>query len=241
MKINRKIGKFFRDVYLYDFKSCYFNTMKSLGLDVSNVEEEDKRKRNIQIGWKQKGNKSLADTLFVSATNTVDAYIQQNSLDESEVIVKQKDGFISTRKLERDNLFTKLDLRERIIFLIVGYDRKEFLLLTDDGKIIVKGIPNRYEEMNKYYNRFKLLDTNSKINLFNFMNNIYEEIINSNSISTFLIPKNNNKVSVIFKQWGEVLINSTSSKIIDPKDINKVEYFIRYLSPFTKSLFEEFA
>ena len=151
--INSTCPLVLHDLYGYDIVSCYPQILGKQFYDFGEIDLDNKAERNIFIGTQQRGNENLSQFLIKSAENLVNYYLQENNFTDDEIIATQRDGFIVKRLLDNDDEFIDMKLREFIDFLIISTDRQKFLYL-EDGKIIVKGMPYYYDDLQIFYQMF---------------------------------------------------------------------------------------
>jgi len=225
-----------RDLYLYDFKSAFPRILESIDWSFEDIDLDDKQERNIFIGKAQQGNENLSSYLNNSVTSLLDFYITENNIDKDSIIVTQKDGFISTKRLEKTDNFMKLDFRYSIDFLILTPDRKKFLY-TRDNEVTVKGISCIYDKLFSIYNRFANLSLCNKKTLFKQLEFIKQDVHNQPK-EFYMIPVDDDAFVVQMKKLGPIKIKDSVS--FSKEDVNTEEYFNHYFSEFMKSLFIEF-
>ena len=108
MKINQNLKLVMKDLYLYDIEACHYNLVKKLGLDISELDENDKTSRNIQIGKMMRKNPRLTSVLRNTTRSIIDEYIRKNNIQEDEIVIRQYDGMILTRGLQETNVVSFL-------------------------------------------------------------------------------------------------------------------------------------
>lgn len=241
MEINKNCNLFLRDIYLYDIKSCHYQILKKYGFNVLGIDEKNKLKRNIQIGKLMQTNPRLTSFLRNITKNIVDEFINENKILNDEIILRQYDGLIITRALRTmtQNNIT-LDYRSHFQNLIISINRKSYIALDSLNNVIIKGISNRYKGIDKIYEKLIKINYVYRSSIFKSLQNIKDEFINSNDILSFCIPINKNKSTIFLKKYGQVEISKNIIKIMDLDDIDKKKYFDFYISPFTKSIVNEF-
>ena len=72
-----------KDLYLYDIEACHYNIVKHLGIDTSELDENDKTKRNIQIGKMMRKNPRLTSVLRSTTRSIIDEYIRRNNIQHA--------------------------------------------------------------------------------------------------------------------------------------------------------------
>ena len=153
MNINKNCRLFLNNVYSYDVRSCHYNILKSLNLDISNIDKENKLTRNIQIGKLMGENPKLTTIIRSTVTSLIDEYILRNKISNDNIIVRQYDGFMTTKPLSiTTDQYLPIELQTIFAVFIISLDRTKFIA-TDGNKISLKGIAYRYEEMDKIYKK----------------------------------------------------------------------------------------
>jgi hypothetical protein len=208
--------------------------MEGIGWDFSDVDLSDKKSRNIQIGISQRDNKDLSSFLIESITSFIDYYVSMNNLTQDDIIVTQRDGFITRKKLVITDELMKLDFRGIIDFLIISTDRKKYLAIRDDS-VEVKGISNVYNELFIIYNKFKNLNFFNKKILFSQLDSIKQTVFNIQEKKFFMIPFNDEVV--VQSIGGPRIISGENAFSI--KDIDKIKYYNHYFREFLESIYLE--
>ena len=242
MKINDKCQLFLRDVYLYDISSCHYSILEKSSFDVSFLEKDDKKKRNIQIGLLMKENPKFTSLLRNTTNSIINEYISINKLKDEEIVTRQYDGIIVTRPLEVTKLNLPLDFRTHILIFISSFNRNSYISY-DGNKTSIKGVSNRYNTIDSLYHQF-LSQTNflNKSSVFKQLQKLKNVFLQTKNIKLFCMPSNDdNSFVVYFKEFEDIKISKQTAKIIDVNDINKEWYFNFYIKPFAQSLVLEFA
>ena len=68
-----------RDVFSYDIEACHYNLLAKFGYDMSNIDRENKLKRNIQIGKIMRYNETIKSQLRDTTAKIIDDYILNQS------------------------------------------------------------------------------------------------------------------------------------------------------------------
>ena len=102
MQISKNCNFVLKDLFSYDFQACNYYLLKNIGWDLSEIPFEDKAQRNIQIGYLQRNNPKLARYLYDSTISLIDMYLSENKVDEQQVIVRARDGVITSKKFPRN-------------------------------------------------------------------------------------------------------------------------------------------
>lgn len=240
MNINKTINLVLKDVYSYDISSCHYNILKQLGFDVSDIDKDNKEKRNITIGKMMKENPRITFVLRETTNNIIMEYLNINNIKDEEIVTIQYDGFISIKPLKELNLYIPLELRTIYNKLIISSDRNKFIALDHKDKLDVKGVAHRYDEMDNIYK--KILDINfiSKKMIFERLQKIKNEIVSGENIKLYGIPIDDENYNVIFKGYGIIPISQSVISMLDLDDIEKEKYFDIYIRPFTESICFEY-
>jgi hypothetical protein len=241
MKINNKCKLFMRDIYLYDIVSCHYSILEKAGFDVSFLEKNNKKKRNIQIGLLMKDNPRYTSLLRNTTNSIIDEYISINKLKDEEIVTRQYDGIIVTRPLYETKLTIPLALQSNIMIFISSLTRNSYI--SYDGKITsIKGVPNKYKVIDSLYHQF-LTTTNfvNKSSVFKQLQKLKDLFLESTNTNLFCIPINDNSFVVYLKEFGDIKISKQTSKMLDIDDIDKEWYFNFYIKPFAQSIVLEFA
>jgi len=241
MKINENLNLIMKDLYLYDIEACHYNIIKHLGLDTSELNENDKTGRNIAIGKMMRKNPRLTSTLRNTTASIIDEYIRRNKIQDDEIVIRQYDGMILTRGL-RETEIGKIPLKKRNFFqiFICSIDRSKYISLDQSFKTSIKGVPFRYPQMDEIYSQICKLNFGKKGAIFRGLQNIKDRFFNSEDTKLFGIPLKNGKFNIFITRYGEMQVSEQTLKIMDPEDIDKQRYFDFYIIPFTKSIVYEF-
>lgn len=241
MKINERHKLILKDVYSYDISSCHYNILKRYGFDLSNINKEDKLKRNTQIGLMMKNNPRVTSLLRKTTDNLIDSYISMNKIKDEEIVLRQYDGILVLVPLRETNLSgMPIDFREHFEIFISSINRRMYIARSSRGNIKIKGVPSKYQELEYFYEKICKINFANKDRIFKRLQEIKDEFLNSQSPFLFGVPTVNGKVNVFLKDYGEMEIAQNTLKVIDVDDIDKERYFEFYLSPFTKSIVIEF-
>ena len=236
MNINKFCRLFLNNVYSYDISACHYNILKSLNYDISNIEKNDKLKRNIQIGKLMKGNPQLTNTIRSITESLIDEYILRNKLLKDDIIIRQYDGFMSLKPLKQTtDQYLPIDLQTIFSVFIISLDRTKFIA-TDGNKISIKGIPNRYQEIDNIFKKILFINYANKNSIFVSLQNIKDEILTSQNPKLYCIPSGEGKYNIFLKQYGQFEISETLINILDTSDIDKERYFNHYFKSFFDSI-----
>ncbi len=242
MEINRTCKLYLSNVYLYDIVSCHYTIIKRLGYNLDNINEEDKFERNKQIGIMMRDNPNLTTVLRTTTTSIVDDCLLRNNVTEDELILRQYDGFLTTRELRDTNIHFPLDLRKVFSQMLISSCRVMYIGRTfPDDKITIKGVSNRYSAMDEILKKTIRTCSKSKDRIFKTLSDIKDEILNSKDQNLYAIPSGDNTFSILLKKYGQYQVSKSFLKILDTDDIYKEWYYNRYIRPFAESIVIEFA
>ncbi len=237
MKINEKLKLVLRDIYLYDIEACHYTIMKKLGFDLSEIDKDDKLKRNIQIGQMMRKNPKLTSALRSTTNTLIDEYILRNNIQDDDIVIRQYDGIIITKRLHETNIQeVPLNMRNYFEIFIISYDRKMYIACDNYKKFSIKGVPFRYDKMDQIYKKICQINFANKTSIFKSLQRLKYDFLNSTDATLFGIPIKGDKYNVYLKGYGEIEISKQTLKIMDTDDIDKQRYFNFYITPFTKSI-----
>ena len=240
MNINKGCRLFLRDVFLYDITACHYQIIQRLGYYVKDVPTHDKLARNTYIGLMMRENPRLVTILRSITSSTIDEYLLKNNISDDNIIIRQYDGFISTKILRETNLTIPIDLKASLVYMLISSDRKAFMTLDSNNNVTIKGVPFRYEAIDDMLKKLMFLNYGNKEYLFKGLQKIKDEILLSEDSSLYCIPTVDETSNVFLKKYGEIQISNSFAKIMDSKDIDKERYFEFYIRPFTESILIEF-
>jgi len=238
MQINENNKLILSDVYLYDIESCHYSIMQNLGLDMTGIERENKIERNIQIGKMMRRNPKLTSLLRNATKSIIDEYMRVNEIGEDDIVLRQYDGVMLYKKILRitDLKGIPLNIRKHYIIFISSIDRKKYIALDSENKTSIKGVPYKYDGMNKIYERICKINFTNKETLFRNLQRIKDDMMTTQNAKMFGIPVADNRFNIFLKGYGQVEVTKATLKIMDPEDIDRNKYFDFYIAPFTKSI-----
>lgn len=240
MDFNKSCKLFNRNVFSYDISSCHYQIAKKLGLDLSKIDKNDKKQRNIQIGLMMRNNPKLINVIRQTTESLINEYLLLNDLKEDDLIIRQYDGFITKKTLKITSLSIPIDLRNSFINMIISCDRKMYIANTDE-KVIIKGLSKKYEKINKILENILKINFANKSSIFSTLQKIKDDFFDSEDPLLFAIPSSEkNKCYVVVKKYGEIEISDGVLNSMDIDDIDKRFYYDFYIKPFTKSIVLEF-
>jgi small nuclear ribonucleoprotein (snRNP)-like protein len=234
--INDSCSLVLQDLYLYDFKSAYPRILESIDWDFKDIDLDDKSSRNISIGLAQRNNENLSSFLMNTVGNLLQFYLSENNIDEKNVIVTQRDGFILNTFLRNTDEFMKLDLREHIELMVISPDRKKYLSTSNKG-VTVKGLQNKYDALDDVYKEFGKLNLYNKTVLFKQLSRLKELVLN-NKNKRFYMVEVNDKLAVITKKHGTLVVSN--EHVFNLQDVDSMKYYDHYFREFMEAIFLEF-
>lgn len=240
MEINKSCHLLLKDVYHYDITSCHYVIIKRLGYDVSNIDAHDKLKRNIQIGLMMRDNPKLTSIIRSITNSTISDYLLRNGITEDELILRQYDGVIVTRRLQETKLHIPLDYRSSFNFMLISINRQMYISYNDKG-VSIKGVPYRYPQMDSMYEKIIKICDRNKYKIFKTLQEIRDEILIWGKPQLYAIPTSETKCNIFLKYYGQTQISKSMAKVIDANDIDRERYYNYYIRPFAESLVVEFA
>jgi hypothetical protein len=241
MDINPTCKLVQKDVYLYDISSCHYRLLKNLGFDLSNIDKDDKLKRNTQIGLLMREHPNLIPALRNITNSTISEYILRNNVSEDDLILRAYDGIIVKRTLkETTDNFISIDMQANYDLMVISSDRQRYIS-THYNNVIIKGVPNRYSEMDKMLKKLAFgVKGKPNVVVFEAMQKIKDEILNSENVKLFCIPGAKGKFNIFLKAYGDIEISETMIKLLTTEDVDKERYFDYYIRPFCESITIEY-
>jgi hypothetical protein len=173
----------------------------------------------------------------------IDEYIRVNELTDDDIVLRQYDGILVYKKILRvtDLKGIPLNIRKEFLVFISSIDRKKYIALDREMKVVIKGIPYRYGEMDEIYKRIcRIVDSARKESIFRRLREIKDHVMTTPNSKLFGIPVGDKKFNIFMKGYGQVEVTKASLKIMDANDIDRDRYFNYYIAPFTKSIVVEF-
>lgn len=181
-------------------------------------------------------NPRITEILRETTNNLISDYISRNDIEKDQIIVRQYDGFISTKRLKRIDGSIPLDLRSIFEKFISSIDKDKYLALDEKRNTVIKGISHKNSKIDTLYTKILNFNFLNRISIFKGMQEIKDEILNSHDISLYCIPISNDYEGVYLKEHGLVSISKSAKNMLDTDDIDKNKYFDLYIRPFTESL-----
>ena len=178
MKINDHVQYIVRDVYFYDIESCHYQILSGLGYDLSHIDETDKLRRNTQIGIMMRDNPRLVKILRNITTSTIDSYLKINNVHPGQIILRQYDGVILTKRLDRTNEYIPLPLRTVYTIFISSIYRNSYLAY-DGFASKIKGVKYLYPEIGHYLKKILKFNFIDKRTVFRQLQQLKDDILTS--------------------------------------------------------------
>lgn len=225
----------YSDVYEYDFSACSYNILKNLGWNTTAINPTNKEKRNIQIGYLQRDNPRLADYIQSSMEQLIDFYLEINELSKSDVLLRQKDGIITTKRLDKIDETMPLEFRGIISKLIFTLDRKQWLILYQNGMVSVKGIRDKPCDVS-FYSYFQNLDFTSTQNLINGIESFRRKIYTGTTIMWYCKEFDDEHIVVPIVGEGLIKLRKSIVMTLSSNDIEKTFLWNEYIWPFIRSI-----
>jgi hypothetical protein len=212
-----------------------------MGIDLEGVDANDKLSRNIHIGKMMGENPRLTSVLREATIKLINDYIALNNIKEEEIILNQYDGFLTQKYLKERNLHVPLEIKNIFEVFIISNDRQKYIARDRDGTVVIKGVSNRYEEMDKIYEKIAKINFSIKTAIFNSLQKIKDEVLFSDNPELYCIPSNDkNYYNVYFRQLGKTKISKDAVDLINPSDVDRELYFNNYVRKFTESIVRSF-
>jgi hypothetical protein len=234
--INKSCNLVLQDLYLYDFKSAYPRILDGIDWDFQDVDLANKYDRNIAIGLAQRNNENLSSFLMNTVGSLLQFYLAENNVNEKDIIVTQRDGFILNTFLSNTDEFLELDFREHIQLMVITPDRKKYLTISDQG-VTVKGLQNKYDALDSVYELFSKLNLYSKKVLFKQLNRIKDRVIHGEDKKFYMVEVGDRK-AVLTKTHGTLVV--ADDRMFNLKDIDTQKYYDHYFKEFLEAIFLEF-
>lgn len=236
MNINKNCKLFLTDLYYYDIESCHYNILKRLNYDISDLTLKNKDERNIQIGLLMKKNPNIIPIIRSLTESMINEFLSENKINDDDIICRQYDGFLSKKPLFFSYNKINIILKDKINILIICYERQSYIGIDNKNEIIVKGINDKYEKINKYYKKILNINFYDKKSIFKSLHNIKNELLyEENNPNIFSIPIENDYY-IQLKKYGKMKIRKNLINILDLDDIDRMWYFEYYLKKFFNSI-----
>jgi hypothetical protein len=228
-----------RDVFSYDIEACHYNLLQKFGYDMTYIDKENKLKRNIQIGKIMRDNETIKSRLRETTTKIIDDYIAFNEIEESDILIRQYDGIITTKRLmETEKSILPLAMQNRYDIVLISIDRGKYIAFDNlRNKIKIKGVPSLYDGIKKYYKMLiKIVDIENKSGVLSNLGKFKISFDKEQDLNVFAIPVDENEVEMIFKSFGQIKIKKNTLYYMDDEEIDKNFYYDFYLHSFVQSV-----
>ena len=237
MQLNPNLPLVMRDVRIYDIEACHYTILKNRGFDLSHIDMNDKLGRNIKFGQMMRDNPRLTSLLRNTTESIINDYITTNRIKDNEIVIRQYDGLILTKKLDITNIgHVPLEMRQVLNIMICSIKRNSYISIDSEENLKIKGVAHRYDAMNEVYRQLCLTQDVTAIARFERLQKIKDDFFSSDDSKLFGIPNRNKKFNVFLLGYGELEVSESTLKIMDTEDIDKEKYFKFYIEPFTKSI-----
>ena len=204
--------------------------------DFKDISLSDKTQRNLFIGKQQINNPQLSSFLNESVKSLTDYYLRVNEIKDDEIIFRQKDGFILTKKLAKNNDYIEMKYRGMIDLMIIDINRSAMIYFDDTGDISVKGVRHYYKALNKIYKKLFELNLYDKRTIFQQLENLKNKVLKPTDLSLYGVQKDD---WYTFMLKGERAMRVRDFSFINPKDIDTRKYFNFYFKIFFDSIYME--
>jgi hypothetical protein len=228
-----------RDVFSYDIEACHYNLLQSFGYDTQNIPEHNKLERNIMIGKMMRDDSDLKKRLRETTNKIIDDYIYFNELSEDDIIIRQYDGVITTKRLiETQRSVLPIALQNRYDILLISIDRGKYIGFDNlKGKVKIKGVPNLYDGIKKYYKRLiRIVDIENKSRILSNLEKLKESFLKDDDLHVFAIPVNDEEVEIVFKSFGQITVKRNTLYYMADDEIDKEFYYDYYFHYFIQSI-----
>lgn len=229
----------YSNLYEYDFTSCGYNILKNMGWDVSKIEYNNKIKRNIQIGYLLRDNSTLNDYMQKAMNDLIDIYLRENNILEEDIILRQKDGMVISKRLEKKDVTMPIDFRGLISKLIFTVDRKSWIIIYYDDSnskdVVVKGLRDKTIDTS-FFNHFKYLNYTNINALISGLESLRNVILTSDNKLWFCKEDGNGNYLVPIIGQGLMKMNKSAISFLSSDDIDKSFVWSDYVWPYVRSL-----
>jgi hypothetical protein len=240
--MNNRKHFIYKNIYSYDIPACHYNILKSSDYDISHIDKDNKFERNKAIGIMMRDDPELTKMLRSTTKEIVDFYISNNLLSPSDVILRQYDGFYSTKSLNLNlvhNYPASLEFKNLYDIFIFSINKKMYLGLDcHNDELLIKGIPSRYDEVDALYKKMLNINFMDVRSIITSLQKFKKTIYTNDKIKFYMIPVKD-KFKIFLSDLGEVNFNKKTVKMIDVEDIDREKYFQLYFEPFFKSIIYE--
>lgn len=228
-----------RDVFSYDIVACHYNLLEKFQYNMTNIDKSDKLKRNIQIGKIMRDNESIKTRLRETTARIIDDYISFNELGEEDIIIRQYDGFLTTKRLmETEKSVLPIVLQNRYDIFLISIDKGMYIAFDNlRNKVRVKGVPSIYKGIEKYYAKLiRIVDIENKSRVLDNLENLKKSFYNETDMNIFAIPVDDDEVEIIFKSFGQIKVKRNTLYYMTEDEVDKEFYYDFYLHSFVQSV-----
>jgi len=240
---SKKHQYIYKNIYSYDIPSCHYNILKNSNYDVSHIDPVDKFERNKAIGLMMRNDSDLTKFLRKTTKEIIDFYISNNSMAPSDILLRQYDGFYSTKSIDvniKNDFPAKLEFKNLYDIFIFSINMKMYLGIDCyNDSLLIKGIPSRYNEIDNMYKKILNINFLDIKSIINSLKKYKDYIMTTDKINLFMIPLDDDKIKLFLKDIGEINISKKTMDMIDDDEIDREKYFQFYFEPFFKAIIYE--
>jgi len=169
----------------------------------------------------------------------ISEYINRNGLDESDILIRQYDGFLTKKLLSDTDQYLPLELKDIYSKMVVAITGDKYIATTGK-RTIIKGVANYYNELEPFYNELFNINFLSKSHVFNCLDRIKKGFLECKDIKVFCIPYDEKYNTIFFKTYGNIKISKQVSKMAEHEEVDKQVYYNIYLKPFIQGIIMDF-
>jgi hypothetical protein len=231
-----------RDVFSYDIVACHYNLLEKFQYNMTNIDKNNKLKRNIQIGKIMRDNESIKTRLRETTSRIIDDYISFNELREEDIIIRQYDGLLTTKRLmETEKSVLPIVMQNRYDIFLISIERGMYIAFDNLKKRVkVKGVPSMYEGIQKYYEKLvRIVDIENKSRVLDNLEKLKQSFYNETDMNIFAIPVDENDVEIMFKSFGQIKVKRNTLYYMTEDEVDKEFYYDFYLHSFIQSVILE--
>jgi hypothetical protein len=231
-----------RDVFSYDIVACHYNLLEKFQYNMTNIDKNDKLKRNIQIGKIMRDNESIKTRLRETTARIIDDYISFNELREEDIIIRQYDGLLTTKRLmETEKSVLPIVLQNRYDIFLISIERGMYIAFDNLKKRVkVKGVPSIYKGIQKYYEKLvRIVDIENKSRVLDNLEKLKKSFYDETDMNIFAIPVDENDVEIMFKSFGQIKVKRNTLYYMTEDEVDKEFYYDFYLHSFIQSVILE--
>jgi len=228
-----------RDVFSYDIVACHYNLLEKFHYNMTNIDKGDKLKRNIQIGKIMRDNESIKTRLRETTARIIDDYISFNELREEDIIIRQYDGLLTTKRLvDTEKSVLPIVLQNRYDIFLISIERGMYIAFDNLKKRVkVKGVPSMYEGIQKYYEKLvRIVDIVNISRVLDNLDKLKKSFYDETDMNIFAIPVDENDVEIMFKAFGQIKVKRNTLYYMTEDEVDKEFYYDFYLHSFIQSV-----